>query len=301
MAQIIGNAFRSGYSGRIIFPGFDVKLIAHNYGKARVRVLKVFRAGRRHSVKELEVQVMLQGEFAASFTRGNNRLVVATDSMKNIINVLAKQKLAGEIEDFGLTLAAHFLKMYRHVSRVEINLAEHCWSRLAVGGKPHPHSFSERNAAKPTAKITATRKDTQVESGIEDLLVMKTTASGFENFWRDEFTTLPETRDRIFATKLRSTWTYARKPRSYAQTNGRILEAMLAVFADHFSPSVQATLFQMGEAALKAGPQVSQVRIAMPNQHCLLINLEPFGLKNENELFVPTYEPHGLIEGTIAR
>jgi urate oxidase len=278
-----------------------MKLIAHNYGKARVRVLKVFRAGRRHSVKELEIQVMLQGDFDASFTKAENRLVVATDSMKNTINVLAKQKLGGETEDFGLTLAAHFLKMYRQVSRVQVDVAEHCWSRMAVGGKPQAHSFSEGTAAKPVTKIVATRDGSLVESGIEELLIMKTTASAFEKFWRDEFTTLPDVGDRIFATKLRATWTYARRPRSYAKTNGKILEAMLAVFAKTFSPSVQRTLFQMGEAALKAGPEISQIRIAMPNQHCLLINLKPFGLENKNELFVPTTEPHGQIEGTVAR
>jgi urate oxidase len=184
---------------------------------------------------------------------------------------------------------------------VEVNLTEHCWSRLVVNGRPEAHSFSERNAAKPIAKIVATRDGSLVESGIEELLIMKTTASGFEKFWRDEFATLPDAGDRIFATELRSTWTYARRPRSYAQTNNKILAAMLAVFAKKFSPSVQRTLFQMGGAALKAGPQLSQIHIAMPNKHCLLINLKPFGLENKNELFVPTDEPHGQIEGTIAR
>ncbi len=80
-----------------------------------------------------------------------------------------------------------------------------------------------------------------------------------------------------------------------------MLDAMLAVFAKNYSPSVQVTLFQMGEAALKAAPEISKVHIAMPNKHCLLINLKPFGLENKNELFVPTDEPHGQIEGTVAR
>jgi urate oxidase len=76
---------------------------------------------------------------------------------------------------------------------------------------------------------------------------------------------------------------------------------MLKVFAENFSPSVQVTLFQMGEAALQAAPEVKKVHLAMPNKHCLLINLSPFGLENKNELFVPTDEPHGQIEGTIER
>ena len=140
-----------------------------------------------------------------------------------------------------------------------------------------------------------------MESGIDDLFILKSTASGFEGFWRDEFTTLPETSDRILATKLKATWTYRRKPKNYTVTNAKILDAMLRVFVKNFSPSVQATLFEMGEAALKIAPEISRIRIVMPNKHCLPINLAPFGLENKNELFVPTDEPHGQIEGTIAR
>jgi urate oxidase len=278
-----------------------MKLIHHNYGKAKVRVLKIMRTGPTYSVKELDVQVMLQGNFDASYTKADNRLVVATDSIKNTVNVLAKQKLGPETEAFGVTLAEHFIKTYKHVTRAEVNLVEHCWQRMSVGGKPHNHSFLEQGQAKPLAKIVATRKGTAVESGIENLLILKCTGSGFENFLRDEFTTLPDTRERIFATKLKATWTYARKAKNYAKTNGKILEVMLAAFAKNFSPSVQVTLFEMGEAALKAAPEISQIQIAMPNKHNLLINLTPFGLENKHELFVPTDEPHGQIEGTVTR
>jgi urate oxidase len=278
-----------------------MKLVSHNYGKAKVRVLKVFRAGKIHSLKELEAQVMLQGDFDASYTKADNRLVVATDSMKNIVNVFAKEKLGAENEEFGLALGGHFLKTYPQVGRVEIGLSEHCWQRISAGGKPHAHSFSEKGAAKPVAKIICTRKENCVESGVEDLLILKTAGSAFENFVRDRFTTLPETDDRIFATKLKAVWTYARKPKSYSATNAKILDAMLAVFAKNSSPSVQATLFEMGGAALKAATEISKIHLAMPNQHCLLANLAPFGLENKNELFVPTNEPHGQIEGTVAR
>ena len=278
-----------------------MKLTHHQYGKAKVRVLKVFRAGKIHSLKELDVAVGLQGDFDASYTQADNRLVVATDSIKNTVNVFAKKNLGVENEEFGRALGEHFLKTYPQVSRAEITLSEHCWGRISVGGKPHAHSFVEKSAAKPTAKIVCTRKVTVVESGIEDLLVLKTTGSAFENFLRDEFTTLPDTADRILATKLKAVWTFTKKPKSYSASNEKILNAMLAVFAKNFSPSVQVTLFEMGEAALKVAPEISKIHLVMPNQHNLLINLKPFGLENKNELFVPTDEPHGLIEGTIAR
>ena len=278
-----------------------MKVIHQNYGKAAVRILKVIRNGKKHSVKELEVHVMLQGDFQKAYTRGDNRLVVATDSMKNIVNVLAKQKLGLETEPFGVLLGRHFLKTYRQISRVEITLAEHCWDRISVRNQPHAHSFMEKGAARPFVKITATRGQISVESGIEDLLIMKTTASGFENFLRDEFTALPETADRIFATRLKACWQYRKQPKLYSATNAKILDAMLGVFAGNYSPSVQATLFEMGEAALKTVREISKISIAMPNKHCLLLNLAPFGLENQNELFVPTDEPHGQIEATISR
>jgi urate oxidase len=278
-----------------------MKLIQHNYGKARVRVLKVIRAGSQHSIKELEVAVMLQGDFDASYTKADNRLVVATDSMKNTVNVFAKTDLGAENEEFALKLGRHFLKTYAHVERAQVTVSERLWDRLRIGGKPHDHSFAQRDGTRPTASVVCTRQGSTVESGVEELLILKSTESAFEDFLTDKFTTLPPTGDRIFATKLKSAWTYDRPPSSYAATNHKVIEAMLNVFASNFSPSVQVTLFQMGKAALAAAAEISKVYLAMPNKHCLLINLSPFGLENSNEVFVPTDEPHGQIEGTVSR
>lgn len=278
-----------------------MKLIHHRYGKARVRLLKVLRAGKIHSLKELDVEVLLQGDFDASYTKADNRLVVATDSIKNTAQVLARESLGMETEPFGVLLGGHFLKTYRHVSRVEVVIRERCWERIRVGGAPHPHSFAEKSRATPLARIVASPKAIEVESGIEELLVLKCTGSAFKNFWRDEHTTLAETDERVLATRLKAVWTYKTKPRSYSATNRKVLGAMLRVFAKNFSPSAQATLFQMGEAALRVAPEISKVHIEMPNKHCLLVNLAPFGLENKNELFTPTDEPHGQIEGTVAR
>jgi len=278
-----------------------MKLAHHHYGKAKVRLMKVTRDGPRHTLKELDVSVMLQGDFEASYTRGDNRLVVPTDTMKNLVNILAWERLATENEEFALALGAHFLKTYLQVSQVDIGLAERRWERLAVAGRAHDHSFAQREPARPTVRAVCARSGSSVESGIEDLLILKTTGSGFEGFGKDGYTTLAETNDRIFATQLTARWAYAKPPGSYSQTNRNVLEAMLSVFADSYSPSVQATLFQMGEAALSAAPEISRISLTMPNKHCLRVNLAPFGLDNRNELFVPTDEPHGQIEGTVSR
>ncbi len=151
------------------------------------------------------------------------------------------------------------------------------------------------------ASVNCSENAKTVRSGIRNLVILKSTGSGFENYPKDEFTTLPETADRILATSLSATWTFKEQPDHYARANEGILNAMLRVFANSYSPSAQTTLFQMGEAALAACREISELDLAMPNKHCLLINLAPFGLDNKNEVFVPTDEPHGDITATVAR
>jgi len=277
------------------------KLTGHRYGKARVRVMKILREGPVHTLKDIEVAAYLKGDFASSYTSGDNSKVVATDTIKNTINVFAKQYLGEEIERFGLVLGEHFLTRYEQVHEAEIQILERPWKRLAVNGEPHPHSFAAGSDARMFACVNCSKTAKTVRSGIRNLVILKSSGSGFENYPKDEFTTLPETADRILATSFSATWTFKEQPDHYTRANECILEAMLKVFANSYSPSAQTTLFQMGEAALAACRKISQLDLAMPNKHYLLISLAPFGLENKNEVFVPTDEPHGDITATIAR
>ncbi len=279
----------------------DMKLISHRYGKARVRVLKVFRHGERHEVKQADVSVTLEGDFEASYTRGDNSLVVPTDTLKNIVYALAKEKLADEIESFGLALGQLLLDRYPQVAQATVRVAEQRWDRITVDGQPHAHSFAGGGGARPFAVAVCARDGASVESGVEDLLLLKSAGSGFAGYAKDEMTTLSETRDRILATNLSAAWHFASLPSSCAEPNRAALEAMLKVFATRYSPSVQATLFEMAQAALEAVPELDWVRLVMPNKHYLLVNLAPFDLENANEIFVPTDEPHGQIEATVSR
>jgi urate oxidase len=279
----------------------DMKLSHHSYGKSAVRVLKVIRNGARHSVKELEVSVMLHGAFEASYTGSDNSAIVPTDTIKNTVQVLALKHLGEEMEEFGVVLAGHFVKTYPQVTGAQVSLRERPWQRMALAGAAHPHSFCAADAGIPIAEVTCEKGEMSVISGIDDLLMLKTTESGFEGFAKDQLTTLPETRDRILATKLEARWDYRQKPASYAQSNDRIVRAMQDTFANTYSPSVQATLYQMGEAALSAVEEIEEITLVLPNKHYLPANLAPLGVENRNELFIPTDEPYGRIEGTVRR
>jgi urate oxidase len=273
----------------------------HRYGKAKVRVLKKLKRASLHTIKELDVKVLLAGDFESSFSAGDNRLVVATDTMRNTVNVLAFEKLEEQTERFVLDLAQHFLEKYPHVSEVTVETSERVWQRLKADGQPSPTNFLAPQKYTPICEVHATRTNTRLTSGVQDLVILKSAGSAFADFNRDEFTTLPETQDRILATRMASKWTFAISPADYNQTNEDILDAMLECFVINDSPSVQKTMYDMGLAALNQCPEISNVNLVMPNLHCLLIDLKPFGQMNPNTLFVPTEAPHGLIEATIER
>lgn len=278
-----------------------MKLVAQNYGKQRVRVMKVLRATPRHAVKEVEFGVRLEGDFESSYTAGDNSRVVPTDTMKNTVHALAHQHLGPQTEPFAALLAGHFLKEYPQVSRVTIEASERRWARLTVDGAPHDHTFSGQEGRPLVTVVAARGGATRIDSGIEDLLILKSTGSGFVGYPKCAYTTLPETHDRILATRLRATWRWSAPPEDFTTANATLLDAMLAVFARNFSPSVQTTLYEMAGAGLAAIPQVTEITLALPNKHYLPANLKPFGLDGTGVSFVATDDPHGQIEATVSR
>jgi urate oxidase len=280
-----------------------VQISSQRYGKDRVRVLRVQRgSGGIHSVFEVEVSVALEGDFSATYLRGDNAKVVPTDTMKNTVHVLAQKYLDDVLEEFPLALAHHFLETYPQVTRAVIEATSRPWDRYrTLDGCGKPHTFSGRATSLPFSRADATREATTIQSGIKEVLILNSTASSFVGYPKSEFTTLPETKDRILATKMEATWTFASQVSSFTKTNEAVVSALLDTFASEFSPSVQNTLFLMGSAALQAAPGISDIHLAMPNKHYLPIDFEPFGLENHNEIFLPTDEPHGQIEARITR
>src|SRR3954466_12640684 len=133
------------------------KLTGHQYGKARVRVLKILRDDPVHTLKDLDVAARLKGDFESSYTSGDNTKVVPTDTIKNTINVFARQHLGPEIERFGLILGEHFLRRYEQIHQAEIEVSERRWERLVVDGEPHPHSFQAGSEGRMFTLVTCDR------------------------------------------------------------------------------------------------------------------------------------------------
>lgn len=284
----------------------SVTMVQNNYGKSRVRLLKVSRGDAQHELQNVTVKIAFEGDFAKVHTDGDNSLVLPTDTMKNTVYALAQQTTDLEqIEAFGQRLAEFFLSRNPQVSKVTIEIDEHGWTRIEVGGSPHEHAFTSAGEEKRTAKITMTRDDESaaiIEAGIRDLIVLKTTKSGFAGFLKDEYTTLPEATDRIFCTSVTANWRYASAEDAAKENVWRdIRQTIIETFAGHDSLSVQHTLYAMGEAVLEKFPEVTEISFSLPNIHCLPVDFTRFGGKNDNRIFMPTDEPHGLIEARLSR
>ncbi len=277
-----------------------IELAANRYGKAAIRLVRVARGPDGHRVRDLTVAVALEGAFEAAHTDGDNSLVIATDTMKNTAYAFAKDHLDGAIEDYGRALAEHFLEAPQ-VDVATVNIRAHHWAAIDVAGQPSPNAFVRGGEGTRVATIVASRAGTAVEAGVEDLIVMKTGRSAFSGFPRDRYTTLPETDDRLMATKVTAVWRYGSPDLDADATFAAIRRTLLEVFADHDSPSVQTSIWIMAKAMIERHEEIDVVRMVLPNLHHWLVDLSPFGLTNDREIYTPTTEPHGLIEATIRR
>jgi urate oxidase len=275
-----------------------IEMGPNSYGKSAIRLVKVVRGVTPHRVRDLTIAIALEGDFAASYVDGDNGAVIATDTMKNTAYALAGEHLTGAIEEFGLVLGRHFLAAGNEVDRVRVSIDEHAWQ--AIGSAPD--AFSRDGSWTRTVRLSVGRDETEIRAGIADLVVMKTSRSAFAGFPRDRFTTLRETDDRIMATRISASWTYGSHAGiGFDSSFAAVRATLLEVFADHHSVSVQASIWIVGKAILERHPEVAEITMSLPNLHHWTVDLSPFGIDNDREVYVSTTEPHGLIEATVRR
>lgn len=285
-----------------------VSFKCHQHGKSKVRLGRAWRVGSVHKFVEWNVDITLYSTAERSFTHGDNSSVVATDTMKNTVYVVAKecpQELSPE--DFAIRLAKHFVTFYEMVHGTKIVITENPWERVTVCGKPHNHGF-KLGAEKHVVEVEMKKNGCfQVVSGIKDMALLKTTQSGFEKFVVDKNTALKDTRERIVASSVLATWKYSSVPAcGFSATFERVKDILTATFfgpADKgvYSPAVQKTLYDMAKAVLASVPEVEEVYLNMPNLHFLPGGIAAIGLQFNDDIYVPTSEPHGTIEACVKR
>ena len=253
------------------------------------------RTSGRHEVVELSVRIRFEGGFSESYTNAANSRVLPTDTIKNTVYVVARERPVVSIEEFARDLARHFLDRIRHLDAVTVEIEQTLWLRI---GKSDA-AFIQDGRAKRCTALRANRSSESLTSGIRDLEILKTSDSAFSGFMKDELTTLLETQDRLLGTILNADWTFRPGNIDFNDCYSAIRETMLETFAGHRSESVQHTLFAIAGSVLERFPVLEEIKIVMPNQHRLLVDLSRFGLDNPNQIFVSTDEPSGYIEAKL--
>ncbi|HZC25580.1 MAG TPA: urate oxidase [Actinopolymorphaceae bacterium] len=272
-----------------------VEIEGTRYGKAETRLVRITRDTARHEIIDLNVSITLTGDLADSHLTGDNAKVLPTDSQKNTVYAFARDGI-GQVEEFGLRLARHFVDSQPAIHTACVRLEEYVWTRVG------DHSFSRSAGGETrTAEARYDGATATVSAGLSDLLLLNSTGSEFSGFVVDDYTTLPPTDDRILATAVAATWAYRSTVVDYDKAYAAARSALVEAFADTYSLSLQQTLHAMGTRVLDKVPDATEVSLSLPNKHHFLVDLTPFGRDNPGEVFYAADRPYGLIEGTVRR
>ncbi|MFJ4961566.1 factor-independent urate hydroxylase [Streptomyces sp. NPDC088729] len=286
----------------------------NQYGKAENRVVRITRDGDTHHIKDLNVSVALSGDMDDVHYSGSNASVLPTDTTKNTVYAFAKEHGIESAEQFGIHLARHFVSSREPIRTARIRVEEYAWERIAAsdgdsgatGGDDVRHSFVRKGQETRVAQVTYDGEKWEVVSGLKDLTLMNSTHSEFWGYAKDEYTTLKEAYDRILATDVSARWRYSwtgddqRMP-DWEESYGQARTHLLHAFAETYSLSLQQTLYQMGSRIIDSRSEIDEIRFSLPNKHHFLVDLEPFGLTNEHEVYFAADRPYGLIEATVLR
>jgi urate oxidase len=278
------------------------EIVRTSYGKTGVPVMKVVRKEPAHEVWEFVVDVATESpELERSYTEADNSPIVATDTMKNLVNYLSFAYDFASLEDLALYIGRSLQKRYEHLRQWTVHIEGANWGHLAPGSAKSPISFMRTGPEVGFTTAVVDGDESSLRSGVRDMLVLKTTDSAFSNFVKDEFTTLPETGDRMLATSITAEWKVPPSGVDHTGLNRSVRETILDVFSELKSESVQHLAYETATTVLERVEEVEEISLQLPNKHYFLIDLSPFGVENRDTLYLPTSTPHGDIYLKLAR
>lgn len=284
-------------------------IVDDSYGKNNVKLLHIKRNGLVHSIQELEVNTELTLATHKDYTEGDNSDIIATDSQKNTVYLLAQKHGVTCPEQLAIVLCRHFIKTYRHVLKVKVYIEQYPWQRIDADGKKHNHAFVMTPVATRFATATLKREgEIQLEAGLKDLRVLKTTQSAFVNFVNDDYRSLPDAKDRVFSTSVYSRWIYSDININFCKIWDQVKASIMKVFAGPadvgiYSPSVQNTLHITEKLILDNIPEISYIEMVLPNRHYINVDLSkfPVGVATNDTVFMPLDKPSGNIRAALTR
>src|SRR3954452_6753667 len=262
-----------------------------SYGKLRVPLQRVVaREDGRHDVLACEISVEVLGEnFGAAYTEGDNREVVATDTMKNFILRESLAYVGDTLEGLIVHLGRGFLATYPVMEAVRMTGREHRFDRLS--GKLFAREAGDHAVAMVELDADGIRDH---RSGREDLRLLKVTGSAFTRFARDEYTTLPERVDRPLFVRMDVAWRYGDPADAEGGErhvpSGMVRDHLAGTFDDFVSESIQHLVHEMGTRALERWPQLAEISFRAENH-----TRDPAGEDGSRKVYTDPFPAQGLI------
>jgi urate oxidase len=270
-----------------------------HYGKADVKVYRTYGTpltgvtpipespftGRDNTLMAAQIEVVVRGEvFLDAYTKGDNRLVVATDTMKNFIHAASLDCPASTLEGWLHHVGSRFLETYPHMER--LTMLGHALPFPAAivpaddgdGFAASDRLFARDRNDQSTARLELERDGgggivvTGHACGRTGIQLIKITGSAFADFARDEHTTLPERRDRPLYIWTDIGWRYAddadalgADPSRYVDGD-QVADLAASVFHSFVSLSIQHLVNEIGTRMLARWPQLAEISFEATNR-----------------------------------
>ena len=273
-----------------------------HYGKADVKVYRTHGAplhgvtripesafsGRDNVLMGAEIEVTVRGDaFWDAYTVGDNRQVVATDTMKNFIQSASLGCAAPTLEGWLHDIGRSFLETYPQMASITVSGRELPFPAAVVPGDENGSFaisevlFSRERCDASYAGLELDRVDgngsgqvgiVDLESGRAGLQLVKITGSSFADFARDEHTTLPERPDRPLYIWCDVSWRYADPRDALGEDPSRyvageqVADLAASVFHEFVSLSIQHLVHEIGQRMLERWPQLAEVSFEAQNR-----------------------------------
>ena len=229
------------------------------YGKAAIRCYRAY--GGNPPLFGTETTVDVFGDtFLASYTEGDNRNVVATDTMKNFTYAALLEYEGSTHEGWAAFLGRRFLDAYPQMEWLrirerELPFAAHS-ERLFEGPRRDEHGVVELEIGREGIR--------SLSGGVQQLHLVKLTGSAFADFARDQYTTLPERPDRPLYIFCDVRWRYSDTTRPIDPH--QVAATVREVFDGFVSMSIQHLLNEFGTVLLERYPQASEFSFEAQNR-----------------------------------
>jgi urate oxidase/2-oxo-4-hydroxy-4-carboxy-5-ureidoimidazoline decarboxylase len=184
--------------------------------------------------------------------------------MKNFIQRETMNFSGYDYEGLCRFLGERFLETYPHVEGIQVSAQEIPYARLKEGP-----SFVPSGPDRATARLElAHGAIVEAVSGLRGFRLLRLGGSAFVGFLRDQYTTLPDLRDRPLHMWLDLEWRYTDPASAFndGQAVARVRHLVHDVFDSFESGSIQQLIHRIGVRVLDENPAVAEVHLEANNR-----------------------------------